>query len=364
MVWCYTTGEPVTADYVRVREALLQNAYATHPSGGNNVGKNGARTGFSRLRMRKRMPIPDFQTLMVPVLRQLQDGQSHSSREIRDNLATQLGLTDAELVERIPSGRVTTWYSRVAWAVQHLYQARAIARTGRGVYSIADRGRTLLAEHPDRIVISHLEQFEEFREFRARSHTATATNIETTTPTIPLVDDQSVIDPPYIRARAAANEADAEVASDLLLRINQQPPDFLERVVLQLLVAMGYAGAMGNEHHLGKSGDEGIDGVIDQDALGLDRIYIQAKRYASGRTVGRPEIQSFVGALHGARAQRGVFITTSRFSAEARTYLNYAPQRIVLLDGDELTRLMVKHGVGVQTEETIILSKVDEDFFE
>lgn len=182
------------------------------------------------------------------------------------------------------------------------------------------------------------------------------------------IDDTVMVEQPtetpYDRVAAAAHEANTAVAAELLLRINEQPPAFLEKVVLDLLVAMGYAGAMGKQQHLGKSGDEGIDGAIYQDRLGLERIYVQAKRYASGRVVGRPDIQGFIGALQGAQSSRGVFITTSRFSNEARTFLNFVPQRVILLDGDEMTQLMVEHGVGVQTFDTVTLRKIDEDFFD
>jgi restriction system protein len=297
----------------------------------------------------------------------LLDGREHQVRELAASLATERGLTAEELAQMVPSGKMTVWRSRVHWATQYLYQARAISRSRRGVFAITDRGRQLLAQHPDRVGNEHLEQFEEFRDFKNRSRAdgprRPQNDAAPTTSNEPVPGETSSATP-YERIAAAAAEANAAVAAELLQRINEQPPEFLERVVLDLLVAMGYAGALGKQEHLGRSGDEGIDGVLDQDALGLDRIYIQAKRYASGRTVGRPDIQGFVGALHGAQASRGVFITTSRFSPEARTYTAVVPQRLVLIDGDQLARLMVAHGVGVQTEQTINLKKIDEDFFE
>lgn len=313
------------------------------------------------------MTIPSYETLMAPLLRQLLDGREHQVRELAASLAAERGLTAAELAQMVPSGKMTVWRSRVHWATQYLYQARAISRSKRGVFAITDRGRQLLAEHPDRVGNEHLEQFEEFRDFKNRSRAEAPRRPQNdaapTTPNEPVPAETSSVTP-YERIASAAAEANAAVAAELLQRINEQPPEFLERVVLDLLVAMGYAGALGKQEHLGRSGDEGIDGVLDQDALGLDRIYIQAKRYASGRTVGRPDIQGFVGALHGAQASRGVFITTSRFSPEARAYTAVVPQRLVLIDGDQLARLMVTHGVGVQTEQTITLKKIDEDFFE
>ncbi len=307
--------------------------------------------------------IPDYQALMLPVLRQLSDGDEHAVRDVAAALATEFHLTQDELAALLPSGRMTVWRSRVHWATQYLYQARAIARPRRGVFTITDRGRELLAAHPDRVGNAELLQFEEFRDFKSRSRLGVAPSTVVDAPEAPPVES---VDPttPYDRIEAAAEEANTAVASELLTRINEQAPEFLERVVLDLLVAMGYAGAQGNPEHLGRSGDEGIDGVLNQDALGLDRIYVQAKRYSSGRTVGRPDIQAFVGALHGAQASRGVFITTSRFSDEAREFTRFAPQRLVLIDGHELTRLMVKHGVGVQTQQVFTLKRIDEDFFD
>jgi len=252
----------------------------------------------------------------------------------------------------------------VHWANTHLYQARAITRSRRGVYSITDRGRQLLGQHPDRIVLKDLEQFKEFRDFRARGRAKPADSKEPTETSAPMGPEPAVeVEAPDLRAAAAAEEANAAVQSDLLRHLNEQPPEFLERAVLDLLVAMGYAGAKGRQLHLGKSGDEGFDGVIYQDKLGLDRVYIQAKRYRSGKAVGRPDLQGFVGALQYAQASRGVFITTSRYTNDARTYASHLQQRVILIDGDELAHLMVDHGVGVQTKHTFVLREIDEDYF-
>lgn len=306
------------------------------------------------------MTLPDYQSLMAPFLNELADGQAHAVRDVADQLANHLALPEAELSEPLPSGKITVWRSRVHWASQYLYQAGAITRSRRGIFVITDRGRALLANHPDRVGNDELMQFEEFRDFKQRARSAQ----RTAEPLQSDVEPASQWASPQDRLESAVSEANATVAADLLRRINEQPPVFLERVVLDLLVALGYAGAMGRAEQLGRSGDEGVDGVVREDALGLDRIYVQAKRYGSGRTVGRPEIQAFVGALHGAQASRGVFITTSRFSREAVDYVDRVPQRVVLIDGDELTRLMVEHGVGVQAEQTYVLRRVDEDFFE
>lgn len=300
--------------------------------------------------------IPTHQALMAPFLAVLQDGQPHRSADVAGTLARQLDLPADELGLLLPSGKLTVWRSRVHWASQYLSQAGAITRVQRGVFVIADRGRGLLAAHPDGVSTADLMQFSEFVDFVNRSKRPTAV---AEAPAAPAGDLS-----PQERMDAAASELAAAVAAELLQRINAQPPAFLEKVVLDLLVAMGYAGALGRADHLGGTGDEGVDGIVSQDALGLDLIYVQAKRYASGKVVGRPEIQAFVGALQGAQATRGVFITTSRFTTEGTVYAERVTQRVVLIDGEELTRLMVEHGVGVQTEQLYVMRRVDEDFFE
>jgi restriction system protein len=220
-----------------------------------------------------------------------------------------------------------------------------------------------LRDSPTGIGNRELEQFPEFREFRFRARDQRrAAGDEPRTDM--LADVQADEQTPQDRIEAAVSEANAAVASDLLTRVLSQSPDFLERLVLQLLEAMGYTGSLGRTDHLGKTADEGVDGVVDQDALGLDRIYIQAKRYRPDRPISRPDVQSFVGALQGQQANRGVFITTSSFTREAREYVERLTQRVVLIDGTQLARLMIQHGVGVQPEQTVVLVKVDEDYFE
>ncbi len=294
---------------------------------------------------------------MAPFLRALSDGQPHRSADVAEVLAGELGITAEELARLLPSGKMTVWRSRVHWAAQYLSQAGAITRVQRGVFVLSERGRTLLAEHPSGVSTADLLAFPEFVDFVNRGK---RTGSSAVVPAAATPQEAT----PQERVEAAAAEVNAAVAAELLQRINGELPAFLEKVVLDLLLAMGYAGALGRAEHLGGVGDEGVDGVIRQDALGLDRIYVQAKRYASGRVVGRPEIQAFVGALQGAQASRGVFITTSRFSSDGVQYADRVAQRVVLLDGEELTRLMVEHGVGVQTTETYAIRRVDEDFFE
>jgi restriction system protein len=315
------------------------------------------------------MTIPDYQALMRPVLQVLSDGQERHVRQVAADVADLLDMPEEDRMHLMDNGRDTVLKSRVGWALQYLYQARAVIRVRRGSYTGNDRGRWLLETCPHRVGKDDLLQFEEFQQFLQRSAesrsalpgeprlvAAEAARVE------PLAAAEAGT--PIDRALEAARQANGEVAAELLERINQQHPSFLERVVLQLLEAMGYTGARGSTRHLGRSGDEGVDGVLRQDALGLDLIYVQAKRYASGRTVGRPELQAFAGALQGAQASRGVFITTSHFSRDATEFADRVPQRIILIDGPELARLMVEHGVGVQTDQVFTLVKLDEDFFE
>lgn len=301
------------------------------------------------------MAVPEFQTFMVPVLRVLDDGHVRHWRDVEAPAAAELGLAEEDYADVFPSGK-TRINDRVQWAITHLVQAGVLTRPQRGHVQINDRGRTLLAENPKRVDGKVLSQFEEYRDFLGRSREkASSSNGSgpTESAETPL---EAIAD-----AVRASNEA---LAAEVLQRVLDQPPTFLERLVLKLLTAMGYGGRAGAAEHWGGSGDGGIDGVVRQDVLGLDRVYVQAKRYAADHPVGRPDIQAFVGALHGQQADRGVFITTSRFSADARTYVERIPNRIVLIDGRRLAELMILHNVGVQDESTFVLKRVDEDFFE
>lgn len=297
---------------------------------------------------------------MLPVLRSVADGKEHRLADVRTVLAEQIGLTDEDLALKIPSG-APVFNSRVHWAVTYLAQAGLLRRPRRGVVELTDRGNEVLAEAPASVDNSLLARYPEFLELkmRARAGQQDAAAAELTPG--PLASSKGT---PREQLADAVEEANAAVAAELLNRIRDREPAFLEQLVLRLLTAMGYGGRAGAAEHLGRSGDQGLDGVIRQDALGLDRVYVQAKRYGAEHSVGRPEIQAFVGALHGAQADRGVFIATSRFTAEARDYAERVPARLVLIDGVRLTELMVLHNVGVQEEQTFTLKRVDEDFFE
>ncbi|MEU4165108.1 restriction endonuclease [Actinoplanes sp. NPDC026670] len=293
---------------------------------------------------------------MAPVLQALQDGRARPVKEIREVVAVAIGISDEDRLLVVKSG-VGVFDSRVGWAVTYLVQAGLVRRPGRAIAQITERGLAVLRDNPDRVDNQILDRFEEFREFKTRARVKekqppAAAGV----PMPPGTPHETII--------AAVEESNAAVAAELLTRVREQDPAFLENLVLKLLTAMGYGGAAGSAEHLGRSGDEGLDGVIKQDPLGLDRIYVQAKRYAADRTVGRPDIQGFVGALHGAQADRGVFITTSRFSTDARDYAEKVAARVILIDGGELSGLLVKYNIGAQDSETFVLKQVDEDFFE
>lgn len=305
------------------------------------------------------MAVPDFQTLMKPVLEVLaRGGQWHVRRELAPEVAQHLGLSDEDRVETIPSG-MSRFDNRVMWAISYMFQAGAVSRPRRGYAEITDRGHELLATGHDRITVKILEQYPEFVEFKQRAGTRKTTSLEE-----PAAGPEDDVTPAELVERAE-REANAAVQAELLRRIHAQPPEFLERLVLKLLVAMGYGERIdGAADHVGRPGDEGIDGVVRQDPLGIDVVYLQAKRYAPDSTVVRPDIQAFVGALHGAQANRGIFIATSRFSSGAIEYAERVGVRIILIDGTRLTELMLRYRIGVEPDLVATLYRVDEDFFE
>jgi restriction system protein len=300
------------------------------------------------------MAVPDFQTLMLPIMEFAADGQEHSLREAREYLAKRLGVTEEEREELLPSGRQAVFDNRVAWAKTYLQQAGLLNSIRRGYFRITERGRQVLAEKPERIGIKLLDRFPEFVEFH-RSASRQEKSVEE------LVESQEKITPEEM-LESAHQQIRNDLAGDLLKRIKAAPPAFFERLVVELLVKMGYGGSRREAGKaIGKSGDEGIDGIINEDRLGLDTIYIQAKRWEG--TVGRPEIQRFVGALQGKRARKGVFLTTGYFSAEAHDYVSRIDTKVVLIDGQELTGLMIDFGLGVTTTATYEIKRVDSDYF-
>jgi restriction system protein len=304
------------------------------------------------------MPVPDFQTLMLPVLRRFEDGAEHGLREATDAIAREFQLTAADIAEALPSGRQTRFRNRLAWAHNYLKQSGLLESPRRGVYRMTERGREVLAAPPPRIDIPYLERFPEFLEFRSRSGEEAAVPGEAQ----PATTEQASELTPDEQIRAGYARMRASLAAQLLERVKQAPPAFFENLVVEVLVAMGYGGSHEDAAKVvGRSGDGGIDGIIKQDRLGLEYIYVQAKRWEA--TVGRPTIQQFAGALQGQRARKGVVITTSEFSRDAIEYAGSLQTTIVLISGAQLAQLMIDYGVGVSEGETLKLKKLDEDCF-
>ncbi len=301
------------------------------------------------------MAIPDFQSLMLPVLKASAAGEIKIS-DVVTQLGIQLGLLNEDLSELLPSGKQTTFANRVNWAKSYLGKAGLVTLTRRGHFEASERGKQVLAAPPPRITIKFLESFPEFRSFKEASNQAAATpQLE--------ADNLKDLTPDEI-IRTAHAELNESLSSELLSKILAAPPDFFERLVVQLLIAMKYGGsAIEAGKALGKSGDGGVDGVIDQDALGLDRIYVQAKRYTDSK-VSSGEIRDFFGSLDRFKASKGLFVTTSSFSPSAKETADSLSKRIVLLDGRLLTRLMIRFDIGCRVEETIQIKKLDEEFFE
>lgn len=313
-------------------------------------------------RYRGDVPVPDFQTLMRPLLTSLSDGQPRSVKSVRSFLAEEFQLTQEDLEELIPSGRAKTFNNRVGWATTYLNRSGLIERPKQATYAITERGREVLKANPSRVDMTVLAQFPEFVAFKSASKAPTPD--PTPTPALEPIVTSSADETPEELIESAYRDLRSALAADLLDRITERSPEFFEQLVLDVLRAMGYGGRHdGAVTRLGQSGDEGVDGVIREDELGLDLIYVQAKRWAKGNVVGRPEIQKFFGALHGKRATKGVFITTSGFSSEARAYADGVTPRVILVDGAQLTQLMIDHGVGVTTRRSYDVKRVDLDYF-
>lgn len=303
------------------------------------------------------MSVPKFHEFMLPILRQLSDGEPRHWRYLREGCVDEFELTEDDLSEEISSG-MSRVDSRILWANTYMFQAGLVERPRRGHVQITTRGREVLSDLPDTLTVNYLRQFPEFRDFQARTKKqddSLAQVTDTVEPTTESSPVESIAD--------AVAEAMSALHGELLKRVTEQSPEFLERLAVKLLNKMGYGDPAGSEHR-GRPGDRGIDGAIRQDALGLNTIYMQAKRYAPDNPVQRPDIQAFVGALHGAQADRGVFITTSRFTDGARDYTERIPNRIVLIDGQRLVQLMVQHDLGVEVRDTFVLKRIDEDFFD
>ena len=300
------------------------------------------------------MRIPDYQKIMLPLLMYASDGQEHSLRETIEALADKFNLSEEERKELLPSGQQAIFDNRVGWAKTYLKKARLLESPQRGFIKITDRGKKVLNEKPSIINTQFLEQFPEYIEFRT-----TRRNVDNGN----LIIEPDVDNTPQESIERGYQQIRKEVETEILNRVKSCSPNFFERLVVDLLIKMGYGGSRRDAGKaIGKSSDGGIDGIIKEDKLGLDIVYIQAKRW-DNTVVGRPEIQKFVGALHGQRARKGVFITTSRFSQEAKDYVAMIDSKIVLIDGQELAQLMIDNNVGVSTVSTYEIKKIDSDYF-
>ncbi len=309
------------------------------------------------------MPVPDFQSLMLPVLKTAAGKPEIDMSECRLQVASTLKLTPEDLAELLPSGRQTTFVNRISWARKFMEEANLLEPVRRAVFRITERGMALLKEDPSRIDIAFLRRYPEFVSWQAIGHTNAKNKAEQIKARPP--ENDSSFQTPEERIAGAHAELTDALRSDLLQRMTAAPPQLFEQLVVDLLLALGYGdGRREMGEALGRSGDGGIDGIVKEDALGLDAVYIQAKRYARDHTVGSEAIRTFIGSMAVKRAGKGVFATTSSFTADAKRQADNAPQRIVLIDGDELTRLMVAHNVGVRIRETYELKKIDEDYFE
>ncbi len=304
------------------------------------------------------MTIPPYQELMLPMLRLVAEGHA-TIADCESHLRRQFSISDDEAAALLPSGKQTYLSNRAHWARSYLSQAGLVEAVKRGSYRISTLGKQLLATNPAAINNETLRQFPKFMEFVSRSQPKSLDpNAIALQPTAPKFDT-----PDDLIANAHSQIENALV-TDLLEAVQALSPTRFEQLIVDLLLAMGYGGgdqSMGER--IGKSGDGGIDGIINEDALGLDAVYIQAKRYAPDNKVGRPALQAFVGSLTGEGANKGVFVTTSDFSKEARDYLTRVQHRIVLINGDRLARLMIAHEVGVRARKTYVLRSVDEDYF-
>lgn len=299
------------------------------------------------------MAIPDYQMIMLPLLKFAGDEKEHTFREAVDGLANKFELSEEELKELLPSGQQEIFTNRVGWARLYLNKAGLFESPKRGYLQITKRGLQVLKENPKKINVAFLDQFPEFQEFRKvkKKKVNQKNNLENEKETTP----EEVLEYAHQNLRN-------DLATDLLMQVKSCPPSFFEKIVVKLLVSMGYGGSLKDAGKaIGRTKDEGIDGIIKEDRLGLDIIYIQAKRWES--TVSRPEIQKFAGALQGQRAKKGIFFTTSNFSKEARDYISRIDTKIVLIDGEQFSQLMIDHNIGVTPVSNYEVKKIDSDYF-
>lgn len=302
------------------------------------------------------MAIPDFQTIMLPLLKFCADGNEYTNQQALESLAEHFKLNDTERKQLLPSGQQCVFDNRVAWARAHMKMAEIVENTKRGVFRITERGKNILADSPSEINLRFLRQFPEYIKARDRSHESKKE--EKSNPTCEEQESKT----PSERLEEAYMALRESLTNEILSQLKSSSPIFFEKVVVEVLVKMGYGGSRKDAGQaIGRSGDEGIDGIIKEDRLGLDIIYIQAKKWEN--TVSRPEIQKFAGALQGKRARKGIFITTSDFSKSAHEYVLAIESKIILIDGQQLANLMIDFCVGVATDAIYEVKRLDFDYF-
>ena len=300
------------------------------------------------------MAIPDYQSVMLPLLKFAGDQEEHSLRQAIDTLAQEFGLTEEERKELLPSGLQEVFNNRVGWARTYMKKAGLLDTTRRGYFRITERGLAVLRQNPSQIDVHFLEKFPEFKEFRSLRHKK-----DDKIPEKPTEPDKTT---PEEALESAYQRIRDDLATEILQQVKASSPSLFEKLVVELLVKMGYGGTRQDAGRaIGRTGDEGIDGIIKEDRLGLDIIYIQAKRWEN--TVGRPEVQKFAGALQGQRARKGIMITTSSFSQEAHDYASRIDTKIVLIDGERLAQYMIDFNLGVSPMAAYEVKRIDSDYF-
>lgn len=310
------------------------------------------------------MPVPDFQSLMLPTLKALAGQGEMAIRDVRARVAKTERLTLEDQRLRVPSGRQTLLANRVAWAMLYMYRAGLVTKPRRGVYLLTADGEGLLKQQPERIDMKFLRDYPAYAEWKKHAR-GTGERIGEGEKTGGDNGKRVARETPEEAFLRAAGELSADIEAQILEKVIAAAPEFLERVVVDLLIAMGYGGGDSERGEVtGGSGDGGIDGTIREDSLGLDEIYVQAKKYAVGNDVGVGPLRNFAGALVAAGTTKGVFVTTARFTRGACDFIEKNPQRIVLIDGKELARLMVQNDVGVRRKATYEIKRIDEDYFD
>lgn len=308
------------------------------------------------------MPVPDFQTIMLPFLKNLGDGNKQSINKVMDDLAIHFNLNEDDLALRVPSGQMGLFRNRVGWTRSYLKNAGLISYPERGVYQITQTGLDFLKTNPKKLRMQELMQFPKYNEWRATFNLGSDNKEELSNKKVVKDDDQT----PQEKLGKTVASIHQQVASDVLDALKNNTFQYFEKFVVQLLQSMGYGGFRKESGKVtGASGDNGIDGVILQDVLGLESVGIQAKRYSNNNIVGSPDIRNFIGSLAVKGFNKGVFLTTSNFSSDAIKTANESKQhKIILIDGKKLTDLAIEYNVGVQIEETIQLKRIDLDFFD